>query len=338
MRSQIRYFHPSMRATVVIPCYRPDEHFEKVLSDLNAQTSQDFEVIFADDGNDPPLKPRIDAVLRRPFQVIRFETNQGIVAGLNACVQAVTTPYIIRMDADDRMPSDRIEQQLRWMENHPSVDVSGGDMVTFGQKVRWWSKPTSPEGVHAELLWGPSLNHPTVIAKTSVLQQNPYPSDASLAEDYMLWVELATKGLMLSNCPKVLVYYRLAGQNTSQTGRTKRAERYFELFERVLTTMTPDSLHSSVKRGVQQGAHHVLAGVALPENFSKPTAQDVEAHALALMNAMSVIDEPWSRAASLSIQSRMRHQRAMIPWHKAREVVGAVRCWRKWPLLKSPGF
>ena len=94
-----------MRATVVIPCYRPDEHFEKVLSDLNAQTSQDFEVIFADDGNDPPLKPRIDAVLRRPFQVIRFETNQGIVAGLNACVQAVTTPYIIRMDADDRMPS-----------------------------------------------------------------------------------------------------------------------------------------------------------------------------------------------------------------------------------------
>ena len=37
---QIRYFQPPMRASVVIPCYRPDANFEKMLGDLNAQTCQ----------------------------------------------------------------------------------------------------------------------------------------------------------------------------------------------------------------------------------------------------------------------------------------------------------
>ena len=40
-----------MRASVVIPCYRPDANFEKMLGDLNAQTCQDFDVVLADDGN-----------------------------------------------------------------------------------------------------------------------------------------------------------------------------------------------------------------------------------------------------------------------------------------------
>ncbi|MGB2383849.1 MAG: glycosyltransferase family 2 protein, partial [Flavobacteriales bacterium] len=84
-----------MRASVVIPCYRPDANFEKMLGDLNAQTCQDFDVVLADDGNTPPLAARVKATLKRPHRVIRFDQNRGIVAGLNACIADVRAPVVI---------------------------------------------------------------------------------------------------------------------------------------------------------------------------------------------------------------------------------------------------
>ncbi len=310
-----------MRATVVIPCYKPNEHFDKVLDDLNAQTSHEFDVVLVDDGNNPPLQERVDRRLSRPFRVIRFDTNQGIVAGLNAAVAAVTSPYVIRMDADDRMPADRIERQLAWMDEHPAVDVAGGDMLTFGQKVRVWSHPSDGPAAAGGLLWGPTLNHPTVIAKTAVLQATPYPADAPLGEDYALWLRLVEQGRHIGNMNAVLVYYRLEGQNTSQTGQDSRGERYFSLFERAVTCLLPPANQPALLEGVQAGAHHVLAGVTLPSAAKKPDNQTVRAHGQALLNALAEVDEPWARCAEQSAQWRLRRHGRKLPWHKAKELL-----------------
>ena len=270
-----------MRATVVIPCYRPDEHFDMMLGDLNAQTSQDFEVIFADDGNDPPLKSRIDSVLRRPFQVIRFETNQGIVAGLNACVQAVTTPYIIRMDADDRMPPDRIARQIQFLDLHTEVEVVGTSMAVFGSKIRLWSKPTDAATIRAGLLWGPTINHPSVAARTEVLKRFPYPDDYPLGEDYALWVTLVANGVNVRNDSYVGLYYRLGQQNTSQTNHTERSKRYVALHRLATKTLLADADISSLTPGLDNGAHLLLSGIN-PGHLT-PTMADVDLHAQSLM-------------------------------------------------------
>lgn len=318
---QIRYFKASMRATVVIPCYKPNEHFDKVLDDLNAQTSQEFEVVLVDDGNEPPLQDRVDRRLSRPFRIIRFDTNRGIVAGLNAAVASATTPYVVRMDADDRMPAYRIERQLAWMDRHPDVDVAGGAMLTFGQKVRLWAHPSEVPAAAGGLLWGPTLNHPTVIAKTAVLQATPYPADSPLGEDYALWLRLVEQGRRLGNMDEVMVYYRLEGQNTSQTGQDSRGERYFSLFERAVTSLLPLANRATVMQGVRAGAHHVLAGVALPSSLDKPGNQMVQAHGRVLLEALAEVEAPWARRAEQSVQQRLRRQERTLPWHKAKELI-----------------
>ena len=45
------------------------------------------------------------------------------------------------MDADDRMPPDRIERQLAYLDNHPEVDVVGASMAVFGSGLRMWTNP-----------------------------------------------------------------------------------------------------------------------------------------------------------------------------------------------------
>ena len=325
-----------MRATVVIPCYRPDANFEKMLDDLNAQTSQDFCVVLIDDGNDEPIEPRVDARLKRPFHVIRFPENRGIVAGLNAGVAHASTSYILRMDADDRMPPQRIARQLEFMHSHPEVDVAGTAMAVFGSGMRVWSKPTSHDAICAELLWSPSLNHPTIIAKASVLKEHPYPDGFDLAEDYALWLALAKSGVRMANMKDVLVYYRMEGQNTSQTGNDKRARRYTDMFKHVVTSlMGPESL-TRLLPGIDQGCHHVLAGIPLPQDMRRPHGKQVLEYAEALQSELGNLSDPWASAAKTEIVLRLRWASGKGRWHKLESVFQLARLpWSAWRLLLS---
>lgn len=325
-----------MRATVVIPCYRPDANFEKMLEDLNAQTSQDFCVVLADDGNDDPIEPRVAACLKRPFHVIRFAENRGIVAGLNACISHASTPYILRMDADDRMPPKRIARQLAFMEAHPEVDVAGATMAVFGSGLRVWSKPTSHVAIRAGLLWSPSLNHPTVIAKSSVLKDHPYPDGFALAEDYALWLDLVRSGVRLANMKDIAVYYRMEGQNTSQTGNDKRARRYTDMFKHAVTSlMGPESL-TRLLPGIDQGCHHVLAGMPLPQDMRRPHGNAVLEYAETLQSELSNLSDPWASAAKAEVVLRLKRASGKGRWHKLGPVFQLARLpWSAWRTLLS---
>lgn len=308
-----------MHATVIIPCYRPDRNFEKMLADLNAQTSKDFCVILADDGNNPPLAPRVAEKLTRPHEVIRFDQNRGIVAGLNACVAQASTPYVIRMDADDRMPPDRIEKQLIYMQAHPNIDVAGAAMVVFGSGLRVWSKPTKQSVIKASLLWGPSFNHPTLIAKSAFMKANPYPSGFHLAEDYALWLQMSRSGAQMANVRDVLVYYRMEGQNTSQTVAHLRATRYRDMFKHAVDTLIGQPAAASLHSGIDLGCHHVLAGMVPPDGC-KPTTQAVKSYAQNLVQALSCVEDSWVSYAQQDVMKRCRNAQGLGRWHKLESI------------------
>ena len=318
---QIRYFQPPMRASVVIPCYRPDANFEKMLGDLNAQTCQDFDVVLADDGNTPPLAARVKATLKRPHRVIRFEQNRGIVAGLNACIADVRAPVVIRMDADDRMPPDRIERQLAYLDNHPEVDVVGASMAVFGSGLRMWTKPTSHHDICASLLWAPGLNHPTVAARTQVLQDHPYEEGHHLAEDYALWLALAQQGATFANDPFCAVYYRMEGQNTSQNGAQARLERYVSMHQHAIHMLLPHADAAELTPGLTNGAHQVLAGMCALHDPKSPGLDKVKQHAEALLRALEAHGErhpedAWIQAAQHATRTRLARVEANTRWHK----------------------
>jgi hypothetical protein len=268
--------------------------------------------------------------------VIRFAENRGIVAGLNACSSHASTPYILRMDADDRMPPKRIARQLAFMEAHPEVDVAGATMAVFGSGLRVWSKPTSHVAIRAGLLWSPSLNHPTVIAKSSVLKDHPYPDGFALAEDYALWLDLVRSGVRLANMKDIAVYYRMEGQNTSQTGNDKRARRYTDMFKHAVTSlMGPESL-TRLLPGIDQGCHHVLAGMPLPQDMRRPHGNAVLEYAETLQSELSNLSDPWDSAAKAEVVLRLKRASGKGRWHKLGPVFQLARLpWSAWRTLLS---
>lgn len=77
-------------------------------------------VIIADDSR-KPLDLQADHL-----EVIQLPFNSGLSYGLNRALERVKTPYVIRMDDDQLLtPYTRFDEQLRYLLEHPQVDLVG---------------------------------------------------------------------------------------------------------------------------------------------------------------------------------------------------------------------
>ena len=77
-------------------------------------------VIIADDSK-KPLKISGDNV-----EIIHLPFNSGLSKGLNLALSKVKTPFTMRLDDDELLtPYSRIHEHLRFLQNHPEVDLVG---------------------------------------------------------------------------------------------------------------------------------------------------------------------------------------------------------------------
>lgn len=107
-----------MKASIVIPCWNSSETLECCLACLRAQTLDDFEALFVDDGSTdatPGLLARAAASDPR-FRVLTLPENRGVSAARNAGLDAVRGEYVFFADPDDRFRPDMLEKGVAAME------------------------------------------------------------------------------------------------------------------------------------------------------------------------------------------------------------------------------
>ena len=181
-------------------------------------------------------------------------------------------------------------------------------------------QPTSHHDICASLLWAPGLNHPTVAARTQVLQDHPYEEGHHLAEDYALWLALAQQGATFANDPFCAVYYRMEGQNTSQNGAQARLERYVSMHQHAIHMLLPHADAAELTPGLTNGAHQVLSGMCAQHSPNSPGLDKVKQHTEALLRALAAHGErhpeyAWIQAAQQATRTRLARVEANTRWH-----------------------
>ena len=76
---------------------------EKSVGSVLSQTLRDFEFIICDDGSTDGSYKLLSRLARRDgrIKILRNETNLGLAASLNRCIEASHGEYIARHDLDD---------------------------------------------------------------------------------------------------------------------------------------------------------------------------------------------------------------------------------------------
>lgn len=119
-----------MKVSVIIPTYNRATLVVESLKSVLTQCFRDFEVIVVDDGSTDNTEEALKPYLGR----IRYvkQRNQGASAARNTGIRAAKGELIAFNDSDDLWFSDKLEKQVRYLDEHPDVAMSVGNGVFFG--------------------------------------------------------------------------------------------------------------------------------------------------------------------------------------------------------------
>ncbi len=201
--------------------------FRDALDGILAQTLTELECIVAADG---PLTPELEAVIagfvQRDSRVRRtgLPVRSGPAAVRNSAVRRACGKYTAILDADDTAMKDRLQRQLDLLESS-GLDIVGTRCQTFdpeGNTVGLRKVPVGETVLRRTMWLRNPLVHSSVMTRTALLREHPYPENLRYGEDYRLWVDLARQGFRIDNHPDELVRYCVNHAPKAHGGRWGR--------------------------------------------------------------------------------------------------------------------
>jgi glycosyltransferase involved in cell wall biosynthesis/SAM-dependent methyltransferase len=212
--------------SVLIPVFNtPAEQLSLCLQSICAQTHEADEIVIVDDAStDPETIDFLKQLSVYNLKVVYLESNHGIAGALNRGLAEVRNELVARMDSDDIMLPTRLEVQLQYMTNNPSVDVLSGALfycTESGGIVSFDPTPVTHPAVITKEIAKTSrwfINHPaTMYRRSKVLSAGGYDSKLrGFPEDYDLWVRMINAGCVLHNLSEPLIYLRLSNGSLTQ--------------------------------------------------------------------------------------------------------------------------
>jgi hypothetical protein len=200
------------RVSVVMPVFNGETYLAEAVQSVLSQTLSEVELVVVDDGSSDGSREIVERFMGadRRVRLLVNEENQGISGALNRGWRAARAPYIARLDADDVAPRDRLSQQVRFLDAHPSVAVVGGTLITIdshGRPISTRRFPASNRAIQAALVRYNCFSHPSVTMRRSALEAVGGYRFRHI-EDYDLWLRIAER-FELANLPAPMILHRL---------------------------------------------------------------------------------------------------------------------------------
>ncbi|OGM89308.1 hypothetical protein A2108_00695 [Candidatus Wolfebacteria bacterium GWA1_42_9] len=207
-----------MKLSVVMSVYNGERFLREALESILSQTFADFEFIIINDGS---KDGSLGIIKKHPdprMKVISRE-NRGLIYSLNEGIGSAQGEYIARMDADDISLPNRLEEQVRFLDDHPDVWLCGSWAELIDEKGEKQGELKTPIGVRnvkKSFFWHNPFIHPSVIfRKKAVRELGGYNPKFRHVEDYELWSRLM-KRHPADNLPLFLIQYRILPQSVTR--------------------------------------------------------------------------------------------------------------------------
>jgi glycosyltransferase involved in cell wall biosynthesis len=105
--------------TAIVPVFNGAAHLRDALESIRAQSYRPVHVIVVDDGSSDG-----SASIARSFPEFEYiwQPNAGVATARNTALRRARGDFIAFLDQDDRWTPDKLDLQMKFMENHPETD------------------------------------------------------------------------------------------------------------------------------------------------------------------------------------------------------------------------
>jgi glycosyltransferase involved in cell wall biosynthesis len=212
--------------SIVLSVYNGEKYIAQTINSVLSQSHRDFELIISNNGSSDNTLKIINEYSFCDSRIIVFDhDNIGFSNSLNASIDLAKSNIIVRMDADDIMKYNRIEEQLRYLSDNPCVSVASclAEYIAEDGKVigKTYSDLVSVQinKIYFEKNEPVGILHPgAIFYKDIFLQIGGYRGDFFPAEDIDLWQRFNESGFWVSVQQKILMEYRIVSSSSIFSG------------------------------------------------------------------------------------------------------------------------
>lgn len=247
--------------SVLMPVFNAADFLRDAIKSILNQSFEHFEFIIIDDGSTDGSLEIVQQFDDVRIRLISLDINGGIIAALNLGLSLAKGKYLARMDADDIAFSNRLEQQVVFLERHSDIGCLGTNFQWLNEpSKKSWVRYYDAANIKVSLLFGCELCHPTVMFRMDKIRRYnlTYPENYPHAEDYGFWIKLSlyTK---ITNLSEPLLYYRRHEGQVSVAKNKVQSQSINSIHIAQLQRLGLSSISSA-----ELMMHHVLGGAFIP--------------------------------------------------------------------------
>jgi len=201
--------------SVIMPVRDGGDYLQTAVDSILAQSFSALELILVDDHSKDEAISGLSAA--DPRLVLLESQGRGVSSAFNTGLSRSRGEFIARMDADDISLPGRIEQQYRYFQSQPDVDICGACVEIFtdgevaGGNIRyqhWLNTCRSPAQIHREMFIESPIPNPTAMfRRDTVLRLGGY-GDPDWPEDYDLFLRADALRMRMGKPEQILLHWR----------------------------------------------------------------------------------------------------------------------------------
>lgn len=200
--------------SIIMSVYNCADTLQSAIDSIIEQTFTDWELIICDDCSDdntPDLLKIYESMYPQKIIVIRNEKNSKLAFSLNQCLIHAKGKYIARMDADDISYSNRLQEEVSFLEGSETYDFVGCNADLFDRYGVWGEIKHIEYPQKRDFLYGSRFIHPTIMMRKNVydsLGGYRVSKETIRGQDYDLFMRAYALNYKGYNIQKKLFGYR----------------------------------------------------------------------------------------------------------------------------------
>lgn len=211
--------------TIVITCFNYGAYLAESVDSALSQDGGEPRVMVIDDGSaDARTLAELERLPPR-VEVVR-QANAGRCAARNTGLRRIETPYVLILDADDRLVSDALRLLRSPLEAEPTLGFSYGIMRFFGA---WEGILKMPPYDPYRLLYRHIIGSVALVRRQLLEDVGGYDPAFDGYEDWELWLHALDRGWRGRRVEAVTLLYRRHDRMTFLRARS----RYRATFRRL---------------------------------------------------------------------------------------------------------
>ena len=213
--------------SIIIPYFKKKFFFKETINSILNQSYKNYEIILIYDDIDISEIEYVKYILKKikRKKIIINKKNLGAGMSRNIGIKASKGKFIAFLDADDLWHKNKIKNQIDFMKEK-KINFSYCGYKIVNKSKKFIKKIIAPKKItFQKLLYACDIGLSTVMLRSNLLKTNKF-SSLKTKEDYLLWLTLSKKNIIMLGLNKTLVSWRKTDNSLSESTTQKLKDAF----------------------------------------------------------------------------------------------------------------